>query len=128
MSSIPMVKANERTQDTAWIASTDKASRDDNELFSEILQKLKSVGTSSGDDTENSSEAMQTVTRIMPDGTLRITVYRGSEIISQTESSPTVETEKPAYLENQSGSVSDSVNQIASSSAATLMLNMLMQK
>lgn len=129
MSSIEAIKANSSTRNSAWIASTDKESQETSETFSAILQQLQTggAGTASGG-SDGSSEETETITRIMPDGTIRITVYRGSEIISQTEASPTPEEEKPTYLEVQSGAAPTAAGNVTSGSAAALMLNMLMQK
>lgn len=93
--------------------------------FSAIMNQLRSSAGGSSSGTSDSTDATETITRIMPDGSLMVTVYQGSEIISQKKMSPD-EVVQPESSTTKDGVVDSTAQTIASSSAATL-LNALTQ-
>ena len=121
---------------TSYATGTSSASStkysDTKVSFSAILKQLKTGAGPGSGASKDSSEQNVTITQVMSDGSVLITVYQGDKIISQTKT-------KSASPEDNLTIMSTNVERgllfqsdcastnIVSSSAATLMLNALTQ-
>ena len=139
MSSINALNSNGLavTAGTGTANKTDTTS-ETKDLFSSLLQQLKSGGAAgggSGSSSDSDSDTV-TVTQVMSDGSVLITVYQDDKIISQTKTHSQNPEENPSILSTKvtkdpdttataAGNATDTVN--ASEASASLMLNMLGQ-
>lgn len=72
------------------------------EEFSSMLAKMKEGGSpSSGADDSSDSEKTMTVTQVMSDGSVLVTVYKDDKIVSQTKSRAATAEEDATVLSTQ---------------------------
>ena len=132
MSEIQSISGVSKSYATGTSSASSTKYSDTKVSFSAILKQLKTGAGPGSGASKDSSEETVTITQVMSDGSVLITVYQGDKIISQTktksaspEENPTImSTNVERYLPFQSDSASTN---IVSSSAATLMLNALTQ-
>lgn len=132
MSSIDAISTSSWNTVLNGTSATDKDT-DTKADFSAMLADLKSGGgtgkKSSG--SGDSDEETATVTQVMSDGSVLVTVYQGDEIISQTKTRAANAEENPHVLsttfEKSGGAADSQANSAIAGSAAALMLNALMQ-
>lgn len=132
MSSIDAISSNSWNTILTGASNADKDTETKTD-FSAMLSELKSGGgagkKSSG--SSDSDEETATVTQVMSDGSVLVTVYQGDEIISQTKTRAANAQENPHVLsttfEKSGGTADNAANSAIAGSAAALMLNSLMQ-
>ena len=109
---------------TVWAVSAARqtGSSTDEDNFSALLKSMRTSGAA-GAGSDDGSERT-TVTRVLSDGSVVITVYEGSRIVSETKSRSASPEQTPSVL-----SVRTETNGAASSTAglpgAALLLNQL---
>lgn len=123
MSSVDMISTKGLGFSAISAVNTDKES-ETVDTFSSILQQMQTGGGASSS-SESDSDDTATVTKIMPDGSILVTVYQGDDIVSQTKMRTTGESAQQAMGAGESAD--GTAQPLASSSAAALMLNMLGQ-
>lgn len=123
---------------TAWSGMKhDRNSREKTEAakdtFAKMLRQLETGGGIS-DTGESNGEDTTTVTQIMSDGSVLVTVYAGNRIVSQSKTHAANPQENPAIVSTRvehsappltGNTVGD---ELAANMAAAQMLAMLMQK
>ena len=132
MSEIQSINGISTSYATRTSSASSTKDSDTKVFFAAILEQLKTGAGSGSGASEDSSEETVTVTQVMSDGSVLITVYQGDEIISQTKTKSASPEENPTVMSTnverglpvQPDSTSTN---IVSSSAATLMLNALTQ-
>ncbi|SDP76947.1 hypothetical protein [Selenomonas ruminantium] len=119
---------------TAWSNKGRAADSKDNTLqakekFSSMLRQLETGGAIT-DTGEKPGEDTTTVTRVMSDGSVLITVYEKNKIVSQTKTHSPHPEETPTILSTRTEqSLPDNLEeQQVSGMVDTQMLNLLMQK
>ena len=119
---------------TAWNDKGKAAASKDNTLqakekFSSMLRQMETGGAIT-DTGEKPGEDTTTVTRVMSDGSVRITVYEKDKIISQTKTHSPHPEKIPTILSTRTEhSLSENLEeQQVSGMVDTQMLNILMQK
>lgn len=95
--------------------------------FSAILQQMQTGGGAGSGSSSDSDDDTATVTQILPDGSVLVTVYQGDEVISQTKMRSTLHEDTTQPLGGEVGTVDTATQNIATGSAAALMLNALTQ-
>lgn len=129
MSSIDAISTSSWNTVLNGTSATDKDT-DTKADFSAMLSDLKSGG-GAGKKSSDSDEETATVTQLMSDGSVLVTVYQGDEIISQTKTRAANAEENPHVLsttfEKSGGTADSQANSAIAGSAAALMLNALMQ-
>ena len=115
------------------VSDTDKESGTKT-AFSAILQQMQTGGAASGGGSSDSDgeDKTTTITQVMSDGSVLITVYEGDKIISQTKSHAANAEENPTVLSTKTetsgtGLQDPAVMNMASSGTSTLALNALTQ-
>ena len=89
------------------------------DMFSAILQQMQTGGASAGS-SGGESEKTTTVTQVMADGSVLVTVYEGEKIVSQTKMRAANPEENPTIQSTQSGQ-----SAVSAAGTAELMLRML---
>ncbi|WP_051180250.1 hypothetical protein [Selenomonas ruminantium] len=119
---------------TAWFDKGKVAGNKDNTLqakekFSSMLRQLENGGAIT-DTGEKPGEDTTTVTRVMSDGSVLITVYEKDKIVSQTKTHSPQPEKIPTILSTRTEqSLPDNLEeQQVSGMVDTQMLNFLMQK
>ena len=119
---------------TAWPGKGKAAGHKDNTLqakekFSSMLRQLETGGAIT-DTGEKPGEDTNTVTRVMSDGSVLITVYEKDKIVSQTKTHSPQPEKIPTILSTRTEqSLPDNLEeQQVSGMVDTQMLNFLMQK
>ena len=119
---------------TAWFGKGKVAGNKDNTLqakekFSSMLRQLETGGAIT-DTGEKPGEDTTTVTRVMSDGSVLITVYEKDKIVSQTKTHSPQPEKIPTILSTRTEqSLPDNLEeQQVSGMVDTQMLNFLMQK
>ena len=105
--------------------------------FSKLLEKMKTgnVSGGSGDSGSSDDTKTRTVTEVLSDGSVLVTVWEGNKIVSQTKTHAADAQENPTVLsvQSESGAANKDAQTLAESyvggtaSAAALGLNALMQ-
>ena len=105
--------------------------------FSKLLEKMKTgnVSGGSGDSGSSDDTKTRTVTEVLSDGSVLVTVWEGNKIVSQTKTHAADAQENPTVLsvQSESGTANKDAQTLAESyvggtaSAAALGLNALMQ-
>ena len=119
---------------TAWNDKGKAAASKDNTLqakekFSSMLRQLETGGAIT-DNGEKPGEDTTTVTRVMSDGSVLITVYEKDKIISQTKTHSPHPEKIPTILSTRTehSLTDDPEEQQVSGMVDTQMMNILMQK
>ena len=136
MSTIDEIREQSKT---VWAVSPLTQTKNDastNDEFAAMLEKMK-TGTASGGSSDSSSDdaKTRTVTEVLSDGSVLITVWEGNKIVSQTKTHAADAQENPTVLsvQSESGAANKDAQTLAESyvggtaSAAALGLNALMQ-
>ena len=136
MSTIDEIREQSKT---VWAVSPLTQTKNDastNDEFAALLEKMK-TGTASGGSSDSSSDdaKTRTVTEVLSDGSVLITVWEGNKIVSQTKTHAADAQENPTVLsvQSESGTANKDAQTLAESyvggtaSAAALGLNALMQ-
>ncbi len=136
MSTIDEIREQSKT---VWAVSPLTQTKNDastNDEFAAMLEKMK-TGTASGGSSDSSSDdaKTRTVTEVLSDGSVLITVWEGNKIVSQTKTHAADAQENPTVLsvQSESGTANKDAQTLAESyvggtaSAAALGLNALMQ-
>ncbi len=112
-------------------AASTSSSEETKDIFSQILEKLKSGapaggGAKSGSDSDEQTTA---VTQVLSDGSVLITVYQGKEIISQSKTHAAEPQETPQVLSTQTEvqNPQSTADTLTATSAASLALTALLQ-
>ncbi|MBR1696207.1 MAG: hypothetical protein IJ709_12585 [Selenomonas sp.] len=123
---------------TAWSGTKqDRNNRDGTALakgqFAAMLRQMETGGGIT-DTGEGNGEETTTVTQVMSDGSVLITVYAGDRVVSQNKTHAAHPQENPTILSTQverslpSGMEPLADDMAASAASPAQMLNMLMQK
>ena len=136
MSTIDEIREQSKT---VWAVSPLTQTKNDantDDEFAALLEKMK-TGTASGGSGDSSSDdtKTRTVTEVLSDGSVLITVWEGNKIVSQTKTHAADAQENPTVLsvQSESGAANKDAQTLAESyvggtaSAAALGLNALMQ-
>ena len=136
MSTIDEIREQSKT---VWAVSPLTQTKNDantDDEFAALLEKMK-TGTASGGSGDSSSDdtKTRTVTEVLSDGSVLITVWEGNKIVSQTKTHAADAQENPTVLsvQSESGTANKDAQTLAESyvggtaSAAALGLNALMQ-
>ena len=136
MSTIDVIREQSKT---VWAVSPLTQTKNDantDDEFAALLEKMK-TGTASGGSGDSSSDdtKTRTVTEVLSDGSVLITVWEGNKIVSQTKTHAADAQENPTVLsvQSESGAANKDAQTLAESyvggtaSAAALGLNALMQ-
>ena len=125
------------TKSVLWnpgAAGTEPDSKDKTQgaksTFANMLRQLETGGGIRDTGEGDNGEEITTVTQVMSDGSVLITVYAGDRIVSQTKTHAAHPEENPTILSTQfekSGSSTNSMEaeKMASAETATLMMNAL---
>lgn len=131
MSVVDAIGSRGWTMNAGSVGNTDKES-DTKDSFSAILQDLKSGGSGAGANGGSDEEETSTITQVLSDGSVLVTVYQGNEIISQTKTRSANPEENPQVVSTSyEGNITNDAASVqgitASGAAASSMLNALMQ-
>lgn len=109
---------------TVWAVSAARqtGSSTDEDNFSALLKSMR-TGGAAGVGSDDGSERT-TVTRVLSDGSVVITVYEGSRIVSETKSRSASPEQTPSVLSVRT-ETSGAASSTAGLSGAALLLNQL---
>ena len=136
MSTIDEIREQSKT---VWAVSPLTQTKNDANTdyeFAALLEKMKTGTASSGSgDSSSDDTKTRTVTEVLSDGSVLITVWEGNKIVSQTKTHAADAQENPTVLsvQSESGAANKDAQTLAESyvggtaSAAALGLNALMQ-
>lgn len=101
-------------------------------VFAKMLSQLETGGGVREDGAGDSGEETTTITQVMSDGSVLITVYEGDRIVSQSKTHAAHPEDNPAILSTQvdkSGKIGTDENEkLASAETAASMLGLLQSR
>lgn len=131
MSEIQSINGNSTSYAAGTTSASSTKDSDTKVSFTAILNQLKTGAGSGGGASGDDSKETVTITKVMSDGSVMITVYQGDKIISQTKTKSASPEENPTVLStNSERGLPDPANNFSMntvSSSAAAMLNALMQ-
>ena len=130
MSSIQNIDFSGANQINNAQGKTSGKSNDFKGEFSEILAKMKEgKSPMGGTDNDDSSEKTVTMTQVLSDGSILVTVYKGNEMVSQTKTRAANAEEKATIISSKTEqSVTSGLNGSSINSAEIgAELNVLLQ-
>ncbi len=131
MSEVQSINGNSTSRATGTMSASSTKDSDTKVSFTAILNQLKTGAGAGGGASGDDSEETVTITKVMSDGSVMITVYQGDKIVSQTKTKSANPEENPTVLSTNferslpNPTDNSSMNTVSSSAAA--VLNALMQ-